>query len=241
MKKTILAVILLMGCYGNSFAQNESGTPEPPGTKKNKDVEQFVGVQINGLIKQVLNFNNTNSTTALNPYLLNYSISSKRTGWGLRLGLGYTYSSTYNNDGISETTTKINDLHCRLGIEKAFKLSDKWSAGVGLDLVSDMNNDNTKNTVSSGDTVTTETKDIISNLGGGAMGWLRYHLTERILIGTEASYYFVSGTDKRTIDVTQTVNFGSGSSKSTTETSTKPTITTAGFSSPVVFYLIVKF
>ena len=241
MKKTILAAILLMGCYGHSFAQNESGTPEPPGTKKNKDVEQYVGVQINGLIKQVLNFNSSTNSTALNPYLLNYSINSKRTGWGLRLGVGYTYNSNYNNDGITETTNKINDLHMRLGIEKMFKLSDKWSAGVGLDFVSDMNNDNTKTTVSSGDTVTTEIKDIISNFGGGAMGWLRYHLTERILIGTEASYYFVSGTDKRTIDVTQTINFGSGSSKSTTETSTKPTITTAGFSSPVVFYLIVKF
>ena len=66
--------------------------------------------------------------------------------------------------------------------------------------------------------------ELNETIGGVAMGWLRYHLTERILIGTEASYYFVSGTDKRTIDVTQTINFGSGSSKSTTETSTKPTI-----------------
>ncbi len=193
MKKITLSVILFMGCLTSSFAQ----TPDASQTNKGAGYDQFIGVQINGLIRQVFNFNNSTAPTNVNPYLLTYNINSKKTGWGIRAGIGYNYTSTSNNDGITSTTTKLNDLQFRLGVEKAFKLSDKFTAGAGIDLLLNTNNDNTSNTVSSGDTTTTTTKTVISSYGGGPVGWLRYNVTERILIGTEASFYYLTGVQKK--------------------------------------------
>ena len=239
MKKTILCIALLAGYLDVCTAQTDaSGT----GVKKDKSYDQLVGVQLNGLIKQVFNFGNNNSNTPVNPYLLTYSINSRKTGWGLRAGIGYNYNSTSSDDGITATTTKINDLSIRLGIEKAFMLSDKWSAGVGIDGVFNSNNDNTSNTVKQGDTTTTATKTDMSSFGGGPMGWLRFHVTDKVLIGTEASFYYVSGTQNTTIDVTRTTFIGGGGTvTTTTETTSKPTISQGTFNSPLVFYIMVRF
>jgi len=67
--------------------------------------------------------------------------------------------------------------------------------------------------------------------GGGPMGWLRYHLTDRILIGTETSFYYVTGNTKQvlTFDGVQ----------STPNTSDK--LTQGTLNVPVAFFLIVKF
>ncbi len=240
MKKTLLCIALVAGLVNACFAQADMTATT---AKKDKQCDQYLGVQLNGLIKQVFNFNNNTSTTPVNPYLVVYSINSKKTGWGLRLGLGYNYTSTSSDDGITANSTKLNDLAVRLGVEKRFILSDKWSAGVGLDAVFNSNNDNTSTTIKQGDTVTTATKTATNSYGGGPMCWLRYHLTDKVLIGTEASFYYVTGTQNTTLDVT-TTQFGGGfggSVTTTTETTSKPTISQGTFSSPIVFYIMVRF
>jgi len=238
MKKTILCAALSLGLMNACFAQTEAATP-----KSDKGFDQTVGVQLNGLIKQVFNFNNNTSTTPVNPYLLTYSFNSKKSGWGVRAGVGYNYTSTSSDDGITATTSKLNDLAVRVGVDKAYKLSDKWSAGVGLDAVINNNNDNTSNTIKQGDTVTTDTKTTMFSYGGGVMGWLHYHITDKILIGTEASFYFTTGTQKNVVDVTTTTSggFGGGSFSTTTETTSQPAISQGTFSSPIVFFLMVRF
>lgn len=237
MKKISLAAILFIGCLETSFAQTNDA-PAASG-KKECPVEQFVGVQMNGLIRQVFNFNNSTSSTEVNPYLLTYDIVSKKSGWGIRVGAGYSYNSSSNDDGITASTSKINDLHIRLGIEKGFKLTNRWDAGVGLDAVYNNNNDNTSSMVRSSDTVTTTNKTVGSSYGGGPVGWLVFNLTERLQIGTEASFYYTTGQQKNTVDIT-TNPFGGGGI-TTVETTSKPTITQGTFESPIVFYLIVKF
>jgi opacity protein-like surface antigen len=235
MKRFFLAAILLAGCQQCVFAQ----TADVAVTKEKK-VDHFVGLQMNGLIRQVFNFNG-GSQAVENPYLITYNINSHKSGWGLRTGLGYNYKSGANNDGITETKFKINTLNARLGIEKAFRLSDKWSAGVGLDGLANSDDDNTTNIVRSFDTTTTVTKSVISSYGGGAMGWLRYNITEKILIGTEASFYYTTGTQSQTIILTRRVRNGPSFFETTTETKSKPTISEAVLNLPLVFYLTVKF
>jgi len=237
MRKITLAVILFIGCLNSSFAQSTDAAQ----VSKNPGYDQYIGVQLNGLIRQVFNFDNSTASTVVSPYLLTYNINSKRTGWGLRAGIGYNYSSTSSNDGITATTTKLNDLQLRIGVEKAFKLSDKWSAGAGIDLIYNTNNDNTSSTVSSSDTVTTTTRTVMASYGGGPMGWLRYNISEKILIGTEASFYYTTGKQKNTIDVTAPVPGSFPTYTTTTETTTQPTISNGTFNLPVVFYLTVKF
>ena len=136
----------------------------------------------------------------------------------------------------------MNDLQLRLGIEKAFVIHNNWTAGVGIDGVYNTNNDNTTSTVSTagaGDTTTTTTKAIGNSYGGGVMGWLRYSITPHVLIGTEASFYYTTGKQKNTIDITSDP-LGNGA-LTTTETTSNPTQSQGTFSSPIVFYISVKF
>lgn len=236
MVKTFAVAILLIGCAGNTYAQQE--VVETPKVKK---IDHVVGAQINGLIRQVFNFNNT--TTAVgNPYLLTYNINFRKSGWGARVGVGYNYSSSANNDGITDRISKINDKQVRLGGEKAFSLSKKWSAGVGLDVLFNDNNDHTKSTVTSFDTVVTDTKSKVTSYGAGPMSWLRYHISDKIMIGTEASFYYLTGDQDQTITVTRReFTVGPGSTIVTKQTRSKPEISQGVISLPVVFYLAVKF
>lgn len=237
MKKFLITCILATGCAQQLHAQTDS-VPE----KKEKIFEHSVGVQINTLIREVLNFSNA-PVGSVNNNLLIYSINLKKTGWGARAAVGYTYNSNATDDGITKTVTDINSLHFRFGIEKAFWLSQKWSAGVGIDGIMNSNDDKTTTTVRSFDTTTTATKTVLSSYGGGVMGWVRYHLSSHLSIGTESSFYYTTGTNDQTIDITTKTSSGLGGvpTTKTTETHLAPTVKQGNFTMPVAFYLIVRF
>ena len=59
------------------------------------------------------------------------------------------------------------------------------------------------------------------------------------MIGTEASFYYTTGKTKMTTDFTDNPFGGGGAT--TTETVSNPTLSNGTFSSPIVFYLSVKF
>jgi len=211
---------------------------------KTKKIDHYVGVQINGLIRQVLNFSNSASTTPLNPYLVTYSANLAKSGWGVRLGVGYTHTNINEDNGVSAKETRIDDKQLRFGIEKRFTLGKKWTAGAGLDGVYGNANNYTKTVVTSFDTTITVTDSKLPTFGRGAMGWLRYHITEHILVGTETSFYYVKGTEDRRVELTRRTASTVppfNSVLTTTITRTKPTLTDASFRLPVVFYLIVQF
>jgi hypothetical protein len=232
MKKYALAAILIAGCVHPCMAQTEDTS-----AKKEKKIDHYVGVQLNGLIRQVFNFGTPPAVN--NPYLLIYHANLRKSGWGLRAGAGYEYNSSFTNNGVNEVTTNINDMRFRLGVEKAFDLSKKWSAGAGLDGTFNNDDDKTTSVTKGFDTTTTVTKTKMMGYGGGAMGWLRYHITDRVQIGTEASFYYTTGKQNNMIAITKRDGFTKAIT--TTETTSKPTLSRGTFSAPVVFYLIVKF
>jgi len=235
MRKSLLAALLFTAPAMHAFAQQSTDS----GIKPAK-YEHHIGVQMNELIRQVFNFNNSSSTNN-NPYLLMYSVNSVKTGWGLRLGLGYTYKSFTDDDGITRKESNLNDLRLRLGVEKAFRLSAKWTAGAGVDGVFATDDDKTTSVIRSFDSSTTVTKTNISSYGGGAMAWLRYNITPRVLIGTETSFYYSTGNQKQTISITQR-DFGTPGQPFETTTSKIDNNNSQGiFSVPVAFYLIVRF
>ncbi len=239
MMRTTLCCILLAGCMQYGYAQEQAA----PEVKKEKKIDHYVGVQMNGLIRQVINFNNNTNTTPVNPYLITYSVNLAKSGWGLRAGVGYVYNSATTDNGITKTVSKINDMNVRFGIEKRFKLSNKWSAGAGIDGVMSRNDDITTSTIQSFDTTTTITKSKLPTLGGGVMGWLRYAINDRVLIGTESSFYYVTGTESREVTTTrkrQSTSPPFTMITTTTVTKSKPVFTDGSFRLPVVFYLIVR-
>lgn len=240
MKLSALSCILVAGCMQYGYAQQEV---VPLVLTKERTHNHYVGVQLNGLIRQAINFNSNTNTTPVNPYLLTYSVNSIKSGWGIRAGVGYTYNSSTVNDGITKTVIKINDVQARVGIERRFMLSRKWSAGAGLDGLISNNDHHTVATIHSFDTTTTSTKSKLPAYGGGAMGWLRYNISDRISIGTEASFYYLTGTEDNELKVTKKVQSNTPPftvTTVTTVTKSKPKFSQGTFSSPIVFYLVIK-
>src|SRR5688572_28910409 len=141
MKKTLLVCLFFIGLAADSNAQDETPVRE-------KKVAHHLGVQMNELIRQVFNFNNSSAASANNnPYVLIYSLNSVRTGWGGRIGVGYTYRSFIDDDGVNRRETDINNMQFRLGLEKAFTLSGRWSTGIGLDGLYNLDDDRTRSVI----------------------------------------------------------------------------------------------
>lgn len=216
---------------------------EEPAIPKGKLFEHQVGVQANELIRQVFNFNN-NSNTLNNPYLLTYSLNWKKPGVGIRLGIGPDFRSFKDDDGIVQQENNINVMNLRFGFEKTFELSERWSAGAGVDAVYANDLSYTKTLTRSFDSTSTDIASSTSTLGYGAMGWLRYHITPRILIGTETSFYYRKGDFKQDISITTKTSggiIGQPSKFETKETKIDNKVAYGTFNLPMVFYLIVKF
>ena len=231
--KNCFLLTTVLFCSSLALAQNADNQ----GTDSAKRFDHMIGLQVNGMIRQVFNFNNTTQNTNTNPYLLTYTISNRK-GWGIRVGLGYNYSSTTADDGINKNTSTVNDMQIRLGVEKQFKLVGKWTAGVGIDGLMNTNNDNTVSSTISFDTVTVTTKTTISSYGAGVMGWLHYNFTKNILFGTEASFYYLTGKQKVTVSTKNSNLFANPTPASST---TSNNLATGTISLPIVFYLLIRF
>lgn len=238
MKKAALFIALSSACITPLFAQEEVATG-----MHEKKLEHQVGVQANELIRQVFNFNNANTATT-NPYLLIYSLNFRKSGWGVRTGVGYTKRTitVENNTGTLETN--IDEVKSRLGFEKAFRLPGRWTAGAGLDVLYNNANNKTVNTITGFDSSSVTTKSLVSSYGGGPMAWLRYNISERVLIGTETSIYYTTGFEKKTIEIKRTgVTPGPfpTTQPAISISNTDDKLSNVGINLPVAIYLIVKF
>ena len=237
MRKPFFIASTLLFISINAFSQTDDEKPET------RRYTHQVGVQVNELIRQVFNFNsNTANTANTNPYLLVYHINARKSGLGLRIGLGYNYQNFTNDDGITRQESTLNDFRGRFGFEKMFHISRKWTAGAGIDGVFNSNNDYTKSTIRSFDTTTTIITSKIQNYGGGGMAWLRYQVGRHILIGTETSFYYTTGNQKDDVSITKRKFSGQGNSPLVTSTTSVDNNKSAGsLSIPVAFYLLVQF
>jgi hypothetical protein len=240
MKKTALSLALF--AIGTHFAYAQDETVETPKTKR---FEHQIGVQMNELVRQVFNFNSAPANTN-NPFLVTYSLNLAKSGWGIRTGLGYSRSKNGNDDGLTKVDNDNNNLKARLGLEKAFRLSNKWTAGAGIDGLYGNDNITTTSVVRAADTTTTKIKSSLNTMGAGPMAWLRYNITDRILIGTETSFYYRFGETKQTVTITRREFNGNvppfnGSQIVTKTSKVDKDIAEGNFRMPVVLYLSVRF
>ncbi len=232
MIKTALIALLSLASL-NGFAQSATEKQDE------KIYDHYIGAQVGQLLMHLFN-SNANSIGTGNPYLVTYSMNSRKSGWGVRFGAGYNTTSNSTALSSSTATTDNNDIQFRAGVEKTYELSDKWTAGTGFDLV--MNSQNDRSVASNYnyqyDTITTTTNYRVFTLGGGVFGKVNYHLGKKVLIGTEASMYYLAGTKEQTTDVvTAYVN----NPTTATGTKSRPSIHQGNFNLPIVVYLILKF
>jgi hypothetical protein len=202
----------------SSFAQQ---TDEPP-AKQNSN---YVGIQINPLIRQLLSFGAVGGVT--NPYVITWSVNNTITGWGFGAGFGYVYNQIKSGDAISQLNTTVNDFHFRMGPERKAKIGKRWITSFGGDIVADSEVNKTTSTSQGGFNVTTETNT--GKVGLGARMTLNYAFSDRMILGTEGSYYLKFINEERKVSGSQTVTPTTSKMKSFT-----PTL-------PAVIFMIIKF
>ena len=126
-----------------------------------------------------------------------------------------------------------------MGIEKVFDLTSKWNVGTGIDIVFNNTNDYASNNYQTVDEVNNSTTTTVAtNFGGGLFGKVNYHLSKKILMGTECSYYYVTGKNNQTVNTEQ---YFTGNPPVYTQTKSNPNYSRGNISLPIVIYLFYKF
>jgi hypothetical protein len=244
-------------CFYVGFSQASIADQETDSISEKKSVifqrrsSHYLGVQANQLIRQLLNFSGTNAVID-NPYLIAYSVNSKTTGLGFSSGLGFSINEISDGDQTNRRTTKINNVSLRLGFEKKSNLGKKWFVSWGFDVTRDDFKNETSNTQSQDLTnpnvkFVSTTTNKTSSWGFGPRFTLNFRVTDRIVLGTEANYYYKSGSNSTKAASSNTFfefdQFGNKTlvTRSTDTPESSSDFTKFQFVIPAVLYLIVKF
>ncbi len=258
MKTKIAFTCAFTFCFYVGFSQVDNADQETDSISEKKSVifqrrsSHYLGVQANQLIRQLLNFSGTNAVID-NPYLIAYSVNSKKSGFGFSSGLGFSINEISDGDQTNKRTSKINNLSLRIGFEKKSNLGKKWYVSWGFDITHDDLKNETTNTQSpdlSNPAIKflSNTTNKTSSWGFGPRFTLNFRITDKIILGTEANYYYKSGTTSSEASTTNTF-FGfdpiTGGTKLITQTNKSPDnssdFTRFQFAIPTALYLIVKF
>ncbi len=193
-----LYLLLLITVTG--YSQDVTQVPVATEVVETKIMRHYIGVQANQLLRQLLNFGGT-SNGVNNPYFLTYALNSTKTGVGLNFGLGYSYSSSSNGDPFTPRTTTNNSLSMRAGIEKKFTIGKRWLSSYGLDFLFDESLDKTETTFNPGVGLSnkTTTEFTTSGTGLGPRFTLNFLISNKIILGTEASYYYRASTSTQKV------------------------------------------
>jgi hypothetical protein len=167
--------------------------PEPASQFSNKEMINYFGLEVNPLLRQIINLN-PNSTPTNNPFGIQFASNSARTGRGLSLGLTYSRSKLNDDANGVQRETVNRDIAFRVGYERKHQLGKRWIVLHGYDLVLGGSKSRTETTDQFvGDFVTETTGNY---WGLGPRGGLLFLISDRVTIGTEATYYLRYITDK---------------------------------------------
>ncbi len=236
----VLKKIQLIACFATAtfICNAQEQVQVQPKTKNKSAYTATVGLQANQLIRQIFNFSNNNPDVN-NPYLGTVTILSKKNNWGLDAGIGYTYNSIFDNDGNTKRETFKNELSARLGIAKNIRLNNRFSAILCMHAITDVNENRTSSFEDFNSTKTTiKTTTSVIRYGLGPALSIRYHLNDKISIGTEANYYAKLGDSKIKVSTYQESIFQPPVS---IESTSLNDIKTFVLNVPSVFFLHIRF
>lgn len=231
MKRFVTILLAAMPFAG--FAQD---SPDSLFKPVSLHLDHYISVQVNELTKQIFAVNNTSGpNTTINPFLCNYEIIERSSQWGLRIGMGYATTSSSQSQDLGSATYSVdrkqNELNMRFGVEKLFKISDRWQCGVGADVVVSRG----KEEVHYVEANSTYHYDSTSNMklsGFGPSAMLRFGITRRIFVGTETSFYYLAGKNY--------VSISSGTSPALNDNNFTDKVKDGRFYLPVTFYMAIK-
>jgi hypothetical protein len=160
-------------------------------------------------------------------------------GWGIDAGMGYTYNKTFETDGNVKKNNFINDLYFRLGPQKMLPLNRRFSAQIAFHLLYEILNSDTQTESNFGSQITRViTKSSSVRYGCGPALGLRYRVSNRVLLGTEASYYFRKGQLKSDLR-TETIFQGNIIQEDISNTNND--LAQVVFNPPAVLFLVLRF
>lgn len=218
MRYALLIVLLLTYCK-SAVAQAEE-------YKRERKSNHYLGFQANLLIRQLFSIGSA-AAAASNPYQLVYSVNDKRTGTGLVLGYGFNRNQFRAGDTFNFSETTTSTFAFRIGLEKKVTLTKNWMFSVGGDIIIENENDKTESLPPSGTQILTENH--VTRAGLGPRCTLNFIISDRVVLGTEASYYFKSVNEESTSSAPQGGTLPAGRFKTLT------------LALPSVLYLSVKF
>lgn len=187
--RTLVIAILLWCAPQIIYAQL---TPDP-----SDRISHYIGLQINPLLRQIISFGN--SPDVNNPFLVKYSLRFNETRREIMFGFGYKYSESTTKGGLK---SDLSNLSFRAGYSKKIPIGRRLEVGIGADGVFNATNNQTVNVqainfgAGSMDSTITTSKSTAIGYGLGPQATLSFYITEKILIGTEASYYFIRSKQK---------------------------------------------
>ena len=235
---------LFLGCLLTTFLTVPALAQEEQVIQKKYD--HYVGLQVNQLIRQIFNFSD-NSPIASNAYSFAYSFNSKSTGVGMNFGIGYNFSESSTSDRFFERENGSSNFVFRVGIERKKEIFRKVLGSIGFDATTNIwtTTSTTMDTNNQGTSVEWENKG--KGWGMGPRGTINYCITDRMLIGTEITYYFNSSKSKlketnRFIEVQFDPFTGQQSTVTRSEEQSNESKSKSFFfNAPTVLFLILKF
>lgn len=231
MKKILFSCLLLSTGYYSAICQSKDSILSKRGTM------HIVGVQANALVRQIFNVGGTSAATN-NPYLLTYTALGKKSKWGFDVGAGYTLLNSLDTDGNTKRESNINELFFRAGIQRFIPLNKNFSSTLNFHVLYDLINNKSKSEENFGSQITERiTNNNTVRYGFGPNIGLRYRISPRVFIGTEASYYFKLGNTKQ--DITVITKFTGFEQK--TESKVDDDFNELRLNVPAVLYLMVRF
>lgn len=227
--KILLSVFLILSSFNSEAQEKEE--------EKDKFVDHYFGVQINELIRQILNLNAEQSP--VHPYFLNYGVNLHESGWGINTGFGYSYNVFRDGDAVNNSETKITDWAFRIGPDKKFFFGKRFVLGLGLDFFTEESNNHSTVTFTSVQNQFAETivETNVKSRGIGPRLSLSYRITDHIMAGTELSYYY--SLIKTEFNSQERTSFAANENfNSTNEEFDERKIV---FNAPVILFLILTF
>ena len=239
MKHLAIGIFLLI-MVNTGYCQQDSS----------KVVNHYVGVQINELLRQLINLSENNEIIE-NPYLLTYSVFTAQSGWGLQGGFGFNYHQIKDKISVTAQESKISESFYRVGIAKQFRLGKRWTATTGLDYTGSYMLDKTfasqvvfNFSGTTKDSTSTITNTTSKTNGGGAQLRIAYSISKHIEISTEATLYYTTTREKSNVMFAEVfTNSMDHDQDRNTITSSNSDVEESEFimTLPVAIFLIIKF
>jgi hypothetical protein len=246
--KVFLIIFIFIQVAFNSNAQvlTDSSMHQ---VKKTKMLDHYLGLQANQLFKQFLNLDASN-TIVRNPYLLTYFVYYSKWHLGIQGGFNYDYRQTKDNLSPSDLHTTVNNVFYRFGVVRNYALGKKWEATTGLNYVGNsmLNRTIAVSVVHSNGTITDSTSTISTTTskrkGGELQLSLGLHLSEHVMLFTEAAFHFYTDSDKSNVLISETVTntaFPENDAYTLTASNTDTKESIFDISLPLALFLTIKF